>query len=77
MIRANVKSGNVRSVGYDPGSKTLEVEYRNGGVYQYVNVPAETHKALMEADSIGGHLSVYVKGQYDHVKLEPQDAPTE
>jgi len=61
MDRTPVKSSNIRSVGYDEGSKTLEVEFSSGSVYQYHDVDAEKHKALMGADSIGKHFSAHIK----------------
>jgi len=39
MLRMSVSSSNISSVGYDPKTQTLEVEFHNGGVYQYFNVP--------------------------------------
>ena len=39
MEREPVVSSNLVSVGYDPASETLEVEFIKTGVYQYLNVP--------------------------------------
>jgi hypothetical protein len=61
MDRKPVKSSNVKSIGYDPETKTLEVEYLNGGVYQHEGVGPEHHKALMGAKSIGAHLHKHIK----------------
>jgi KTSC domain len=33
MERQPVSSSNLKSVGYDPRSRTLEIEFHNGGVY--------------------------------------------
>ena len=40
MKRAPVDSSSIATVGYDPASRTLEIEFRDGDVYQYFNVPA-------------------------------------
>lgn len=50
MKRQSVSSSNLRSVGYDPETKTLEVEFQNGSVYQYFNVPPQVYKGLMTND---------------------------
>ena len=49
MQRKRVNSSKLRSVGYDEGTKTLEVELSNGQVYQYVGVYPEVHRRLMAA----------------------------
>lgn len=68
MKRVPVKSGNVASVGYDPDTNTLEVEFLNGGVYTYHGVDADKHAALMKADSVGGFLNANVKGTHKFSK---------
>ncbi len=64
MKRVAVKSSNVVSVGYDPQSQVLEVEFHGGSVYRYRGVPAEQHEKLMQATSVGGYLSAHIKGVY-------------
>ncbi len=62
MKREPVESSNIRSIGHDPATKTLEVEFLNGTVYQYHDVDADKHAALMKADSVGGHFNAHIKG---------------
>jgi hypothetical protein len=57
MDREFVTSSNVRSIGYDPTSQTLEVEFQNSFVYQYYNVPTHVFEALMAAGSKGQFLN--------------------
>lgn len=61
MQREPVTSTSVASIGYDPDSSTLEIEFTDGGVYQYFGVPAEIHAGLMAASSHGQYLDVNVK----------------
>ena len=49
MERKRVNSSKLRSVGYDEGSKTLEVEMSNGRVDQYVGVYPEVYRRFMAA----------------------------
>jgi len=35
MERQYVTSSNLQSLGYDPTSKTLEIEFNDGAIYQY------------------------------------------
>lgn len=64
MEREEVTSSNVESVGYDPETQTLEVEFQGGNVYQYQAVPANVHQALMSAPSVGKYLGMHIKGKY-------------
>lgn len=66
--RTPVKSSNVASIGYDPDSKTLVIEYIDGSVYHYHDVESSTHQELMSAKSIGKHIHSSIKGQYRHSK---------
>ncbi|MDB9528729.1 KTSC domain-containing protein [Oscillatoria sp. CS-180] len=69
MNRQPVSSSNVRSVGYDSASSTLEVAFHNGGVYQYFGVPSTVYAGLMAAASKGRYLHHYVKGRYRYSKV--------
>ena len=64
MRRMKVDSSAVRSVGYDEERRTLEVEFENGGVYRYADVPPEEVVALLEADSIGRYMNKHIKSHY-------------
>ncbi|WP_349263510.1 KTSC domain-containing protein [Actinocrinis sp.] len=65
MDRVTVVSSNLVSVGYDPGSRTLEVEFWGGRIYQYFNVPSIMHRQLMSARSKGRYLARAIKPAYD------------
>jgi hypothetical protein len=65
MKRTPVESSNVKSIGYHAEKLTLEVEFHNGGVYQYYGVRPEHHAALMAAPSKGKHLHQHFRGKYE------------
>ncbi len=69
MIRDPVASTNIVSIGYDPNAETLEVEFINGSVYQYYNVPADLHGQLMMAGSKGQFLNAYIKNGYPYSRV--------
>lgn len=56
-MREAVASSNIVSVGYDPASEILELEFHGGAVYRYDGVTAEEHAALIGADSIGSYVA--------------------
>lgn len=64
MEREMVESETLLSVGYDSPTETLEVEFKNGGIYQYYNVPVPIHQEFMASESKGKFLNVYIKPAY-------------
>ena len=61
MDRISVKSSNIKSVGYDNREGILEIEYKNGGIYHYLEVPAKKVAELHAADSMGSYLHKNIK----------------
>lgn len=61
MERTFVSSSNLRSVGYDSDEETLEIEFHNGGIYQYFGVPEHRYEGLMNASSKGSYFDSYIK----------------
>ena len=72
MHRTDVESSNVKSIGFDRESGTLEVQYLNGLIYQYPDTKADDYAALMAAQSKGRHLHQhFVKAGRTHQKVDP------
>lgn len=69
MNRTPVESSNIAAIGYTENNETLEVEFKNGGVYQYFDVPKWVHAELMAAESKGQYLNRQVKGTYKFEKV--------
>lgn len=61
MKRSTVNSSNVLSVGYDTTTSTMEVEFKNGDIYQYYEVPEGIYQNLINAASVGKYLDQNVK----------------
>jgi KTSC domain-containing protein len=64
MERRRVSASNIRSVGYDAGSQTLEVEFTSGSIIQYDRVSAEVHRRLMNAPSPGSYFKDNIEEDY-------------
>ncbi|MCP9750121.1 KTSC domain-containing protein [Ferruginibacter sp. HRS2-29] len=64
MDRTSVTSSNIASIGYDENSSTLEIEFLNGSIYQYFDVPQAVYEELMRAPSHGSYLATNIKGNY-------------
>lgn len=64
MRRYGVRSSAIRAVGYDGATRTLEVEFRSGSVYDYEDVPPEEVLGLLEADSLGRYFGTRIRPGY-------------
>lgn len=62
MKRAAVESSNLASVGYDEKSKTLEIQFHSGGIYEYYDVDKSVYEELMNADSHGSYFMSMIRG---------------
>lgn len=70
MIRKPVVSSMIRSVGYDEASRTLEIEFNSGDVYQYFEVPGDVYRQMMSASSLGRFFLSEIRGAYQYTKMK-------
>lgn len=71
MEREVVASGAIRSIGYDAESRTLEIEFKTGRIYQYEGVPVETHAWLVRIDNKGGFLNRMIIDRFPTREVTP------
>lgn len=71
MKRIVVDSSSIAEVGYDPHREIMEVEFRNGGLYRYLEVPAEVYREFEEAESKGRFVNLRIKPEHPCVRLRP------
>ena len=69
LNREPVESSNLNSVGYEPDTKTLEIEFHDGGIYQYFDVPADIYQGLISAPSKGKYHHAFIKNTYRYQKI--------
>lgn len=53
MVTKPVESSNLKSIGYDPSTQTMEVTFHTSGTYRYSGVPPVVYKKIMRAKSKG------------------------
>jgi hypothetical protein len=73
MHRVPVESSSIDSVGFE--KNVLEVRFRNGGLYQYFDVPETVLASLMRAESKGRFFNQQIRGRYPAVRLEKGRSP--
>jgi hypothetical protein len=69
MRRYRIDSRAIASVGYDEASRTLELEFPSGAVYDYADVPPEEVLGLLEADSRGRYFDDHIRGPYPYRRV--------
>jgi hypothetical protein len=53
MERKRINASNLRSVGYDSRSRTLEIEFSSSSIVQYSGVSDDIYRRLMNTPSPG------------------------
>ena len=66
--RTSVQSSSLESVGFDPATNELEIEFCEGGVYRYA-VPRRIHAELMASDSLGAFFARRITHTYPGWKV--------
>jgi hypothetical protein len=68
MEREYVESSMITSIGYDPTTSTLEIEFKSGAIWQYYDFPENLFYEL-KTGSLGKNWHTYVKGQYTESRV--------
>lgn len=66
---ATPDSSNLAGFGYDAGTSVLRVEFKNGGIYEYYDVPHHVLEAMKIAPSKGQFLAYQIKGTYRYARV--------
>jgi hypothetical protein len=64
-----VDSSMIHAIGYDRAARTMEVVFRDGGIYEYLDVPRGVYTGLMAADSKGHFMQQNVLNEYRSRRL--------
>ncbi|MGM0397605.1 MAG: KTSC domain-containing protein [Halobacteriota archaeon] len=70
MKREPVESSIIESVGYDPDEGILEIEFKEGGLYRYLDVPESVYAGLMAVDSHGSYHAEHIKHSYPFERVK-------
>ena len=69
ITRQPVHSHALAAVGYSKRLHALEVEFVNGAVYRYSNVPPEIYRAFITAKSKGSYYNDHIRDVYLYERL--------
>jgi hypothetical protein len=67
--RIAVSSDCIASVGYDRATHVLEIEFTNGALYHYFEVPATVYRRLLRAESHGTYFNDEIKDVYGYQEI--------
>lgn len=67
MSLTKVASSNINAIGWEAG--TLTVQFNNGGVYAYLDVPEVVFAQMLVAKSVGQYFAREVKASYEWKKV--------
>ena len=70
-----VESRALAAVGYSKRLHALEIEFRRGGTYRYLDVPAAKYRELLEAESKARFYNRNIRGKYRAVRVRPPRPP--
>ena len=62
--RVPIESRAIAAIGYSKRLRALEIEFRNGAIYRYLDVPRSLHRELMNAPSKARFYHQNVRGKY-------------
>jgi hypothetical protein len=59
-----LESGALISAAYDATRELLQLEFRDGAVYQYFDVAAAIYESLLQAPSKGSYFNRAIRGRF-------------
>jgi hypothetical protein len=69
-LRPMSRSKALHAAGYDPTTRTLRLRFRNGGLYDYRNVPERVFEELCTSAHPWTEWQQHIKATYDCDRLE-------
>lgn len=78
MQRKPITSSNICSVGYDPHTDMLEIEFASGSLYRYSGVPADVYHAMLDVEregaSVGTFFARFIKPRFACKRVVTKEA---
>jgi KTSC domain len=70
--RQHVESSALLSVGFSKRRHILEIEFINGAIYRYLDVPPSVYRDLLSADSKAHYYDLNIKRNYQSIRVKPR-----
>ena len=69
MVNHMVISSEIEWIGYEHKDRMLQVEFIEGPVYRYQEVPHAIFEEFLQAPSHGRYFEAKVKGKFEHRRI--------
>jgi hypothetical protein len=70
--RERVESSAIATVGYSKKLHALEIEFLNGAIYRYLEVPGSVYRDLLGAESKARFYDKNVRRKYRSMRVRPR-----
>lgn len=70
MQRLPVESTDLVSIGYDHKDRVLEIEFKEGRIYQYQDVAPDIYERFTRADSYGEFFFAHINKHYRYERID-------
>ncbi|MGI9088323.1 MAG: KTSC domain-containing protein [Chthoniobacterales bacterium] len=70
--RAAVDSSGLATIGYSKHLHALEIQFRDGLIYRYLEVPVVTYRELVSAESKARFYNQRIRGKYHCLRVRPK-----
>lgn len=68
--RHPVESTALAAIGYSKKLRALEIEFRKGAIYRYLDVDPSVYRDLMSADSKARYYDEHIRRKYRSVRVK-------
>ena len=72
--RQPIESSAMAAVGYSRKLHALEIEFRDGLIYRYEEVPPSLYRELLSAESKARFYNKSIRGKYHCLRVKPRPA---
>jgi hypothetical protein len=69
MLRIELNSTSLHTVGYLDRQALLELEFKSGAIYRYLGVPAATYRGLLGAESKGAYFNGHIRNRFSGTRI--------
>lgn len=69
-----VASSTLSTIAYDCAERVLQLEFRSSAIYQYSDVPASVHAALLRVSSQGRCFNQSIRGRFRYARATSTQA---
>jgi hypothetical protein len=70
-VQEELNSTTLARASYQADSAVLQLQFRDGSIYLYRNVPEWLHHALQRADSPGAYFNLRIRGRFPYLQVRP------